>query len=705
MIKFFTLKRLLGLFISVLVSSVAMAQPSVCTTPPAGYLKGGSLGTDNDTPCRLQNGFTNNYSNALGSILSNAKLYIDIDSTFNPSTNTSGIPFPANNRIANQAIPDKLAYYALVGEHNGKKYLTCAKVEVLRNDLQPVLTANNCSANNISINVQNDPSNKYNRYTISFGSGIPDEVIDMAGKTLPFTVNKTLSSVPPQISVIAEYKRGNQLLCASLSKNVVVDGVNLPIMARLEGKNEGKEYDISFLSYINNKSYDLEAKIEGTNTWSKITQASNGGVNVNGLSSSNKYCFRLSFQNACGVTAFSKNEICSINLNAQLHSTSSATISWNKPSTPSFTPNSLKFLKSTVGCSTCNNNPPLSSNALLFYKDNFLDCTKEYIYNLSTSIGTGFNFNGMPFSVTIISAPLLVNPKSLASVAKPSQIASVSFDPVDDTKVRVVILEPAASSISSNELYTFYRAVGNSPVFDPLGTSKSNTFDDIAITLGQSEKYCYKYSKKDNCGVTSTLSEPFCTVLLSDKKSGNTAWTPYLIPPTLVTSVSNVEYQLQFLNPVTGVYEPVQGNFITALTQNVQPLLDKATTDEIKFRVFARQNIVSPDFPSGQITPSYSNTIIIPVPPKFFIPTAFTPNGDGNNDVFSVGSKFINDGTIKVYDRWGGTLYEGDINSVWDGSDGKSNSPVPPGNYPFIINATTLSGKPIRQQGAILIMK
>lgn len=54
----------------------------------------------------------------------------------------------------------------------------------------------------------------------------------------------------------------------------------------------------------------------------------------------------------------------------------------------------------------------------------------------------------------------------------------------------------------------------------------------------------------------------------------------------------------------------------------------------------------------------------------FFIPNAFTPNGDGTNDEFKVGhSCDLSEYTIQVYNRWGQMVYEGhDTELGWDGT-------------------------------------
>lgn len=55
--------------------------------------------------------------------------------------------------------------------------------------------------------------------------------------------------------------------------------------------------------------------------------------------------------------------------------------------------------------------------------------------------------------------------------------------------------------------------------------------------------------------------------------------------------------------------------------------------------------------------------------PDIYVPTAFTPNGDGNNDVFRIYPVSFTIRYLRIFDRWGNLVYQtGDYRKGWDGS-------------------------------------
>jgi gliding motility-associated-like protein len=59
--------------------------------------------------------------------------------------------------------------------------------------------------------------------------------------------------------------------------------------------------------------------------------------------------------------------------------------------------------------------------------------------------------------------------------------------------------------------------------------------------------------------------------------------------------------------------------------------------------------------------------ISVILPDNYYIPNAFTPNGDGVNDYFFLyGQSGVTVHSFKVFDRWGEKVYDGLF--PWDGT-------------------------------------
>jgi len=83
------------------------------------------------------------------------------------------------------------------------------------------------------------------------------------------------------------------------------------------------------------------------------------------------------------------------------------------------------------------------------------------------------------------------------------------------------------------------------------------------------------------------------------------------------------------------------------------------------------------------------------------LPSAFSPNGDGLNDKFSV--RFEDElvkFNINIFDRWGQLIYESnDQYFEWDGMMGGKASPLT--SYAYILRAETVEGRQIEKRGTV----
>lgn len=103
-------------------------------------------------------------------------------------------------------------------------------------------------------------------------------------------------------------------------------------------------------------------------------------------------------------------------------------------------------------------------------------------------------------------------------------------------------------------------------------------------------------------------------------------------------------------------------NFGDSLTDNLQHPAPHTYTDTGTYTI---QLIVST--PDNCKDTTY-NTVVVEPEFMFYIPNAFSPNGDGINDVFTGTGIYIFEFEMMIFDRWGNLIYKtDDINEPWDG--------------------------------------
>lgn len=81
---------------------------------------------------------------------------------------------------------------------------------------------------------------------------------------------------------------------------------------------------------------------------------------------------------------------------------------------------------------------------------------------------------------------------------------------------------------------------------------------------------------------------------------------------------------------------------------------------------------------------------------QLIIPNVFTPNGDGDNDLYFVTAKNITDYSIVIVNRWGETMFESnDIAEPWDGTTNgvRCND----GTYFYLLRGQSAAGEIVKQ--------
>ena len=91
---------------------------------------------------------------------------------------------------------------------------------------------------------------------------------------------------------------------------------------------------------------------------------------------------------------------------------------------------------------------------------------------------------------------------------------------------------------------------------------------------------------------------------------------------------------------------------------------------------------------------------------KLFIPNAFTPDGDGVNDVFYFDGMGIARFEAAIYNRWGEKVYSWNERSGVEGWDGTYHGkPVPMGVYSYKITVVDRGGKRVEERGTFKVLR
>jgi gliding motility-associated-like protein len=163
---------------------------------------------------------------------------------------------------------------------------------------------------------------------------------------------------------------------------------------------------------------------------------------------------------------------------------------------------------------------------------------------------------------------------------------------------------------------------------------------------------------------------------------------------TAVTALQPL--QLNATGGVTYQWSPSFGLSATNIGNPVATL--PFTVDSIIYRVRATDS-------AGCFADDDMKVIVFKTGADIFIPTAFTPNGDGTNEIARpvlVGMQQLV--YYRVFNRWGQMVYStSEIGKGWDGTFGGKKQPS--GTYVFAAQAIDYTGKPVFKKGTLVLIR
>lgn len=219
----------------------------------------------------------------------------------------------------------------------------------------------------------------------------------------------------------------------------------------------------------------------------------------------------------------------------------------------------------------------------------------------------------------------------------------------------IVTLSPQIASGCDRVPFTF---VDN----DPTNTGDFYAWNFGDNTTGTGNNITHDYLGSGTYTVTVVLTTQFGCI-----GSGNTITSvtvfdspnAHFIASNLV--VSELEPTFHFTNDCSVNTIGWQWDFGDNTTDNIpSPMHSYAQKGTYNVRLIATSNGGCMDTTEMPVTVEPEFT--------FYIPNAFTPNGDGNNDVFLGYGHEIDSFSMMIFDRWGNLIFtSNDLNTGWDG--------------------------------------
>ena len=158
--------------------------------------------------------------------------------------------------------------------------------------------------------------------------------------------------------------------------------------------------------------------------------------------------------------------------------------------------------------------------------------------------------------------------------------------------------------------------------------------------------------------------------------------------------------------PFTGVFMGVNG--FATLSSITWDFGDGNTSDQVNpFHIYNAAGIfdleveITDEFGCMYV---FTQQIEVTKPTTAFIPSAFSPNGDGENEEFFIRSQLLERFLIQIFDRYGNEIFRSfDPEFRWDGT--YQGQPVSEGVYSFRFRAIDVTGLLIEDQGTITLIR
>jgi len=306
----------------------------------------------------------------------------------------------------------------------------------------------------------------------------------------------------------------------------------------------------------------------------------------------------------------------------------------------------------------------------------------NFVWSSGSGLATAANLTAGNYTVTITdnTGCSVTGTYTLAPGSNPPQVDFVADDPIGCTVHCVNFTIPA--TIPTSNLQTYQWLVNGIPV-GANTAALSHCFNtagdyDISLDVVDNNGCVNAVNKIDYVNVEDYPVADFTT----DK-------------PTYLESDPEVEINDASYNAVTLHWNMGDGQILNNLTSFSYTY---SSVDTFCIQLVAVSSLGCAD--------TTSHCIIVEPVSTYYIPNAFTPNGDGLNEVFYPVGANIKKYSMLIYDRWGETIFTSSKDDdVWNGNVNQTSKLAPQGVYVYTIIITDAQDQQIEFRGHVNMIR
>jgi len=513
----------------------------------------------------------------------------------------------------------------------------------------PAFTLAACAPGSVQVTL---PSAPYDSYTVQIGSGA--SVAAASGQTVSYPVPAGATSV----TVAGRYIDNS--LCTNSATQPLVQLAALSPLAIQRVALQGTTAQLEVAPLATGYRYVVE-RADASNAYTPVTTATQSSATSFTVTGAQPGRYRLRASDVCGSIFPASAPIPTLTLAATAAERRNE-LTW-------------QLLDNPVSYELTRDGTPLAAltPSARTYADTTVACGVQYTYRLTARYTGG---------VTSVSDAVVVRATATQPPASPRLFATF------DLRNHVVLTASVLRFPTTGQL-TYLSDSWT------LAATTSRTLTDSSLTrFTPGVAPCFQARFVDDCANRSADSAPFCPVVLTAEladargSSVRLSWTALRGAP----GPDTLSYRLLVLNRSNAVLRTISVSGRSTYLDVAPP----ADQQQVRYRLEVRGG--------GLPGPSYSNIASANRRLEAYVPTAFTPNGDGINDVLEVKVRFLTTFRFVIVDRNGQEVFRAtDRAQTWDGR--VRNEPPVPGAFIWRFEAVDDAGQTVVQHGTVTILK